>query len=100
MPLQLTMVNVRFSTKTYHDWWKPTTEQANYIKTNYVDTGKRTEISTTGETGLTKTKVVEFTDAETKAAWDADSTIDEMIQERRAYLQSRKITHTESVENT
>ena len=98
MPLRLTGVNVRLNTDVA--WWAPTTEQKNYIKTNYEDTGKRTEKSATGHGGLTKTKIVEFTDEATKAAWDADSTIDAMVQERRAYLQARKITQSFTTENT
>ena len=98
MSLRLTSINVRLNTDV--EWWEPTTEQANYIKTNYDDTGKRTVISTAGHSGLTKTKIVEFTDEATKAAWDADSTIDAMVQERRAYLQARKITQSFTTENT
>ena len=49
---------------------------------------------------IAKTKIVEFTDEATKAAWDADSTIDAMVQERRAYLQARKITQAFTTETT
>ena len=98
MALRLTSINVRLNTDVA--WWSPTAEQKAYVKTNYDDTGKRVEISATGHGGLTKTKIVEFTDEATKAAWDADSTIDTMIQERRAYLQARNISQEFKTENT
>jgi hypothetical protein len=94
MALRLTSINVRLNTDVA--WWSPTAEQKAYVKTNYDDTGKRVEISATGHGGLTKTKIVEFTDEATKAAWDADS----MIQERRAYLQARNISQEFKTENT
>ena len=98
MPLRLTGVNVRLNTDVA--WWAPTTEQKNYIKTNYEDTGKRTEVSANGESGLTKTKVVTFADTTAKSQWDADSTIDDFVEERRTYNFANKITFNQTIENT
>jgi len=91
MAIQLTTVNVRLNTGI--SWWAPTTDQKNHIKSTYDDTGKRTEVSAAGESGLTKTKVVTYADRATKDAWDADSTVAQMVVERRAYTQTNKITH-------
>ncbi len=97
MPVKITTTNVRLSTDTA--WHKPSTAQANYIKTNYTDTGKRTEVSATGENGLTKVKVVTFASTSVKSEWDADSTIDTFIDERKTYNRSNRITFEQKVEN-
>ena len=97
MAIKITTVNVRLNTSTA--WHAPTTAQTNYIKTNYGDTGKRTEVSANGESGLTKTKVVTFADTTAKSQWDADSTIDDFVEERRTYNFANKITFNQTVEN-
>lgn len=75
-------------------WDRPSPEQEDYIRINYLNTGKKSvgdwDVS---EDGLIKTWVGYYLDEDAKDEWDTDSSIEAFIAARELYCEENNIIH-------
>ena len=80
------------------DWYISSEAESDYFEANFHDNNKLTVNSTTiSGDGLTRTRVVTFTDDATRNEWKADSTVATFHNNRKTYCTNNSISYTISV---
>jgi len=88
--IRSTVIFTRLNTSV--DWYNVTEEYKNYVKTNYVDTGKKTVgYYIISEDGLIKKWVSDYLDQEAKDQWNSDLKIKALVIEREKYSMKNNI---------
>ena len=96
--MAVVVTNTWVRPNTEVDFYEPSESQLDYITINFKNNDKCTVTSKTfSDDELTKIRVVSFADAGTRDEWKADSTVQQLHNERNTYCTNNSISHTVSV---